>query len=99
MKIDGTNSFPETQAPTLKRAAGHEEIQEVGGHVDSDDASLSTGATVSTLVAQVKQMPEVRQERVAALRQAIQNGQYHVSDRRIADAIHAQLFGVGSSTE
>jgi len=99
MKIDGTNSFPETQAPTLKRSEGPGELHEVAGFADSDDASLSTGTMVGSLVAQVKQMPDVRQDRVAALKQAMQSGHYHVSDRQIAEAIHAQLFGTGSSTE
>jgi flagellar biosynthesis anti-sigma factor FlgM len=99
MKIDGTNPFSGAQGPTFSRSAGSDgtEFRDVDGTTSSDDTRLSTSKAVSTLVAQLKQLPDVRQERVAALRQAIQGGQYQVSDQRIADAVHAQLLGKGSS--
>ena len=101
MKIDGSNPFPETQTATFKRASvsGETDSNEVNETPDTDAASLSTGSSVSALAAQVKQMPDVRQERVAALQQAVQSGQYQVSDKQIAEALHAQLLGPGSSTE
>jgi len=101
MKIDGTNPFPDPQPLNFKRtpASAGEEAQEVGGTPDSDGASLSTSSTISALAAQLQQMPDVRQERVTALKQAIDSGQYQVSDEQIADALHAQLFGTGSSTK
>jgi negative regulator of flagellin synthesis FlgM len=101
MKIDGSNPFPETQSTTFQRAnvSGGTESNEVSETPDADGASLSTGSSVSALAAQLQQMPDVRQERVAALRQAVQSGQYQVSDEQIADALHAQLLGTGSSTE
>lgn len=101
MKIDGNNPFPETQSATFQRAnvSGGTGSNEVSETPEADGASLSTGSTVSALAAQLKQMPDVRQERVAALRQAVQSGQYQVSDEQIADALHSQLLGAGSSTE
>jgi flagellar biosynthesis anti-sigma factor FlgM len=99
MKIDGSNPFPETQSSTFRRANTSQgtESNEVSGNADVDGASLSTGSSVSALAAQVQQMPDVRQNRVDALKQAVESGQYQVSDEQIADALQAQVFG--SSTE
>jgi negative regulator of flagellin synthesis FlgM len=102
MKIDGSNPFPETTSATFRHAnvPGGTTSNEVSETPDTDGASISTGSSVSALAAQIKQMPDIRQERVAALRQAVQSGQYQVSDEQIADALHAQLLGTpGSSTE
>jgi negative regulator of flagellin synthesis FlgM len=56
-----------------------------------DKASLSADAlSVSSLEAQVLASPEVRQDKVAALRQSIQNGTYRVEPDKIAQAILAQ---------
>jgi negative regulator of flagellin synthesis FlgM len=101
MKIDGSNPFPETQTATFKQASVSEgtETNEVNETPDTDGASLSSGSNVSALAAQVKQMPDVRQERVAALRQAVESGQYQVSDKQIAEALHAQILSTGSSTD
>ena len=35
----------------------------------------------------VKQVPEVRQERIAQIREALESGQYHVSSEMVADRI------------
>lgn len=101
MKIDGSNPFPETQTATFKRANVSEgtESNEVNETPDTDGASLSSGSNISALAAQVKQMPDVRQERVDALRQAVESGQYQVSDKQIAEALHAQILSTGSSTD
>ena len=99
MKIDGSNPFPETQSATFRRTntSPGTESNEVSENAGLDGASLSTGSSVSALAAQLQQMPDVRQDRVAALKQAIESGQYQVSDEQIADALQAQVFG--SSTE
>lgn len=56
-------------------------------HVE-DKASLSTDTlNLSSLEAKVQAAPEVRQEKVEALRQAIQNGEYEVDPQKIAHAI------------
>ena len=101
MKIDGTSPSPEPQEPTFKRPVAPEgaESREVGEAPDSDDARVSAAIAVSALAERLQQLPDVRQERVAALRQAVQSGQYRASDQQIADALHAQLFGKRSSTE
>ena len=100
MKIDGSNPFSEAPASALRRAAasngtGFREIYEA---MDSTGPSPLTGKSVGILVAKLKEMPDVRQDRVAALRQAIQSGQYRASDQQIADAVHAQFFGFSSGS-
>ena len=53
-----------------------------------DKASLSVDAlNVSSLEAQALAAPQIRQDKVEALRQAIQNGEYKVEPDKIARAI------------
>ena len=49
-----------------------------GGVGVRDELSLSG---VSSLVEQASQLPEIRQDRVAALRQAIADGSYETADK------------------
>ncbi len=68
------------------RAAGS------SGGGQSDSVVLSTSADrVTLLAAQALAAPEVRQQRVAALAAAVQNGSYRVSDQQIAGSIVEQL--------
>ena len=56
-----------------------------------DTASLSVDTvSIAALTAQALGAPPVRQDRVDALRQTIQNGQYQVDPGQIAQAILAQ---------
>ena len=58
-----------------------------------DQAELSGAHTqVEALAAQAAQLPEVREERVHALRQAVQSGGYHVDAEKVADAIFTHLI-------
>ena len=58
-----------------------------------DQAELSGAHTqVAALVAQAAQLPEVRQERVQALRQAIQRGRYQSSPEEVARAVLAHMI-------
>ena len=53
-----------------------------------DQAQLSGAHTqVQALVTLASQLPEVRQERVQALRQAVKNGQYQASPGEVAGAL------------
>lgn len=62
-----------------------------------DQAQLSVDSgTVQTLKARLGQTPEIRQDRVNALRQAISDGTYQVSDRQLSDAIGSALLGTES---
>jgi flagellar biosynthesis anti-sigma factor FlgM len=57
-----------------------------------DQAQLS-GAhlQVAALAAQAAALPEVRQERVQALRQAIQSGQYRSDAQKLAGALISHM--------
>jgi len=57
-----------------------------------DQALLSSAhAQLQSLAAQASQLPEVREERVHALRQAVESGHYHPSPEQIAGAIFAHM--------
>jgi len=54
---------------------------------DQDKATLSTATSVGALTAAALASPEVRQDKVAALRSAIQDGTYRVEADKIAEAM------------
>ncbi len=61
---------------------------EANASIAEDTASLSTAqATVKILTQKVLQSSEIRQEKVAALRQAIESGEYKIDPGKIADAM------------
>lgn len=58
-----------------------------------DQAELSGALVqVQALVAQASQLPEVRQERVQALRQAVESGTYQASPEQVAGAVFAHMI-------
>ena len=60
----------------------------------SDHAELSMDhARVAALAAQVSSLPEIRQEKVNALSDALQNGEYNVSPEQTAGAMLAEFLG------
>ena len=66
------------------------------GAAGADRARFSFDqARVKTLEAAAMAQPEVRQQKVDALRQAVGKGEYAVSDAQIADAISAD-FGAAA---
>ena len=86
MRIDlnsiSLNNIEREEKP--KKAAG----KQSGTPNIEDKATLSSDAlSVSSLEAQVLATPEVRQDKVEALRQQVQNGQYKVDPDQIAKAI------------
>lgn len=100
MKVDGTNS-PDAQPIVLERAASGKRAnsKQALGTERSEGASFSAKSIASGLALELQKLPEVRNERVAALRKAIQTGQYQASDCQIADALQNQLFRTGSSNQ
>lgn len=58
-----------------------------------DQAQLS-GAhiQVEALAAQVAQLPEIREQRVQALRQAVESGHYRPSTEKVAGAVFAHMI-------
>jgi flagellar biosynthesis anti-sigma factor FlgM len=90
MRIDAALPLPENQQPSKVASTGSSVPQNRSAPASSgqDQAQLSVdNGTIQNLKAQLGQVPEVRQDRVDALRQAISNGSYQVSDQQLADAI------------
>ena len=78
-RSSSATSGPKTQDMTNRPAASAEDVTQ-----------LSTGsAAVQTLRAQLDQVPEVRQQKVDSLRQAIAQGSYQLYPQQIATAMLA----------
>jgi flagellar biosynthesis anti-sigma factor FlgM len=83
-------------AISLNSVEREDKTKKAGGKAASaanveDTASLSVDTlSISSLEAQALATPEVRQDKVDALRQSIQNGQYQVDPEQIAQAILRQ---------
>ncbi|MGH9757980.1 MAG: flagellar biosynthesis anti-sigma factor FlgM [Candidatus Acidiferrales bacterium] len=76
---EGVGSAGTSSAPKTSSSAGQ---------IQSDHADLSSdGVTYTKLSSSLSSVPEIRQERVAPLRQAVQNGSYQVSDQQIAKSL------------
>jgi flagellar biosynthesis anti-sigma factor FlgM len=71
-------------ASSAARASGRSPLGE-------DQAQLS-GVRVQVLATQVLQFPEVRQEKVSALRQVVLGGSYQPSSKQVAEAVFAHLL-------
>ena len=98
MRIDrnhGSQPLPQTESSTsasttesmTDRSATHRPL------AGEDQAELSgVHSQVQSLVAQAVQLPEVRQERVYALRQTIQSGVYHSGPEQVAKAMFEHMI-------
>jgi flagellar biosynthesis anti-sigma factor FlgM len=60
--------------------------------VDRAELSLDQ-VRVSALAAKINDLPEVRQEKVAALADAIHSGNYNVSPEQTAEAMLSEMLG------
>jgi flagellar biosynthesis anti-sigma factor FlgM len=96
MKIDSPLTFPQQAEPQRIGTSGSSPAQNLGGTValTTDSAQLSMdGGKVQQLKADLAAVPDVRQDRVAALQKAITSGSYNVSGQKIAQAMNADLLG------
>jgi flagellar biosynthesis anti-sigma factor FlgM len=96
MRIDlNQTSQPlhETNSNSATSAGAAVPASVTSGLGGEDQAQLSgVHAHVLALVAQASQLPEVREQRVHALRQAIQSGQYQSSPEKVAGAVFAHMI-------
>jgi len=86
-----------TQGPDFTEVASTQKVQAEKAKVSpnrldqtlgEDTATLSSdSASVANLTTQAMQLSDIREDKVAALRQAIQNGDYKIDPAKIADAI------------
>lgn len=65
---------------SISRVLGEDSAQLSGAHLQ-----------VQALVAQALQFPEVRQEKVDALRQSVLSGSYQPTSKQVAEAVFAHL--------
>ena len=94
VKLNGTNDAepvrPSRRADAARLGGANQAAPPAGAGSpqESDSVNVSDQATtVGRLLAQVAQLPDVRQERVEPLRDLVQSGSYHPSAHEIADAI------------
>jgi flagellar biosynthesis anti-sigma factor FlgM len=76
--------------------------REIGSVDDTTALSTAVQDRASELVSELRNLPEVRQEKVDTLRATIQRGEYQVSPEQIAAAMYrdmASLTGAGSTAE
>jgi flagellar biosynthesis anti-sigma factor FlgM len=75
-------------------ATGSSAASSGSGRVAGEDQAELSGAhiQVAALVAQASQLPEVREQRVQALRQAIQRGRYQSSPEEVAGAVFTHMI-------
>lgn len=93
MRIDPNQGLTGAQGNAADRvggaagsAASHPSQQAPAAQ--SDQANLSAdGLQFSNLRSAISNVPDVRQDRVASLRQSIQSGSYNVSNQQIAAAL------------
>jgi flagellar biosynthesis anti-sigma factor FlgM len=98
MRVDGFLSFPESSQPGKVARSGSQAQQNPAVSVDStssqDQASLSVDSTtIQQLKSSLSQLPDVRQDRVEALSQAVSGGNYQISDRQLGSAIASDMLG------
>jgi flagellar biosynthesis anti-sigma factor FlgM len=98
MRIDLNHepqALPETSRSSAPSASAAEAASAAAsrGLGGEDQADLSGAhAQVQALVAEASQLPEVREERVQALRQAVERGGYAASPGAVADALVAHMM-------
>jgi flagellar biosynthesis anti-sigma factor FlgM len=93
MRIDsnqGPQQLNESSAAGSQNTAGagNSSSYAIEDVIGQDQAQLSGAhAQVDALAAQASQLPEIREERVVALRQAVESGQYAPSPEQVAGAV------------
>jgi flagellar biosynthesis anti-sigma factor FlgM len=95
MKTDAPLGFPEQvglQGVTAARSSPSQNQGERVG-VSPDEVQFSVDSEkVQQLKANLDGLPDLRQDRVVTLRQAIEEGSYHVSSHQIAQAVSSELL-------
>ena len=95
MKIDlnGADASNLSSVTSTQRGAAESAAAAIvaDAQIGEDQATLSSdSASISNLTAKAMQSPEVREDRIEALRQAIQNGSYQIDPKKIAEAMVRQ---------
>ncbi len=96
MRVDAALSFPENTQPDKVGQSGSttQKSRPAAVATGQDQAQLSVdSATIQQLNVKLAQLPDVRQDRVDALRQAVSTGSYQISDQQLGNAIASDMFG------
>jgi flagellar biosynthesis anti-sigma factor FlgM len=95
MRIDPNQTaqaLPESSRSSGQSPASGDTRASAGSPLGEDQAQLSGIHTqVQTLTAQAAQLPEIRQEKVNALRQAVLGGSYQPSAAQVAEGLFAHM--------
>jgi negative regulator of flagellin synthesis FlgM len=96
MKIDAPLAFPEQVGPQRVGTTGPSPNQNKAGSagLSPDEAQFSVDSEkVQQLKTDLTGLPDLRQDRVTALKQALEEGSYNVSGEQIAQAMSSELVG------
>ena len=97
MRIDLNPIVPEAPDAAQSAKSGSQPASgsaSATAHIGVDTAKLSPDqARVQQLASQVSQLPEIRQDKVAALQRAVQAGTYQVTPAQTAGALFSALQG------
>jgi flagellar biosynthesis anti-sigma factor FlgM len=96
MRIDlnpGAQPLPESGRSTNQSPVSADAHSSASGPVGEDQAQLSgVHVQVQALAAQISQLPELRQEKVSALRQMVLGSSYQPSSEQVAEALFAHML-------
>jgi len=95
MRIDLNPKSPEAPDAAQSTRRGSRNSAVPGQTAPAEDrAELSLDQVrVRALAAQVNELPEIRQQKVAALSRAIREGNYNVTPEQTAEALVANMLG------
>jgi flagellar biosynthesis anti-sigma factor FlgM len=97
MRIDLSNSIQQTLDPAGSANSTRTSSQSKATDSAADVTKLSPEyEKVQSLAASVSQVPEMRQERVAALSESIRAGNYGVSSKQTAEALLSYMSGTAA---
>lgn len=95
MRIDrnqGALALAEVERSGSRSAASVNSQEAARSELGEDRAQLwETHRQTQALTVQALQLPEIRQEKVNALRQVVQDGSYQLNSDQIAEAVFARM--------
>lgn len=93
MKIEiNQGTQPVFDSSPCTSAASNDTQQADNGALGEDQTQLPRGHSIQALAAQVLQFPEIRQEKVKAVRQMVREGSYNPSPNDVADALFDHML-------
>lgn len=98
LDLNNTEALGNTQSSSNSSASNAAGVAsasaQTSSSLGSDRAELSMDhARVAALATQVSNLPEIRQEKVNALSDALQSGEYNVSPEQTAAAMLSEFLG------